>query len=111
MKKFEFAHIAEGMARQAGSLLRGFYEKGVTTEYKGDDTERREKKEWIPRLSTVSLSIRKDGHARLQVDVRPIDGPPGHAPGVQHAPDRLSSDQESTLYPRQQPALRQPHRL
>ena len=36
VKKFEFAHVAEGIARQAGSLLRGFYAKGVTTEYKGD---------------------------------------------------------------------------
>ncbi len=36
MKKFEFAHVAEGIARQAGALLRGFYEKGVATEYKGD---------------------------------------------------------------------------
>jgi myo-inositol-1(or 4)-monophosphatase len=36
VKKFEFAHLAEGIARQAGSLLRGFYEKGVATEYKGD---------------------------------------------------------------------------
>ena len=36
MKRFEFAHVAEGIARQAGALLRGFYEKGVETEYKGD---------------------------------------------------------------------------
>ena len=36
VKKFEFAHIAEGIARQAGALLRGFYAKGVATEYKGD---------------------------------------------------------------------------
>jgi myo-inositol-1(or 4)-monophosphatase len=36
MKRFEYAHVAEGIARQAGSLLRGFYEKGVATEYKGD---------------------------------------------------------------------------
>ena len=36
MKKFEFAHVAEGIARQAGALLRKFYEKGVATEYKGD---------------------------------------------------------------------------
>jgi myo-inositol-1(or 4)-monophosphatase len=35
-KKFEYAHVAEGIARQAGALLRGFYEKGVATEYKGD---------------------------------------------------------------------------
>src|SRR5580698_901990 len=36
VKKFDFAHVAEGIARQAGALLRGFYEKGVTAEYKGD---------------------------------------------------------------------------
>jgi myo-inositol-1(or 4)-monophosphatase len=36
VKKFEFAHVAEGIARQAGALLRGFYTKGVATEYKGD---------------------------------------------------------------------------
>ena len=36
VKKFEFAHLAEGIARQAGALLRGFYAKGVATEYKGD---------------------------------------------------------------------------
>jgi myo-inositol-1(or 4)-monophosphatase len=36
MKKFEYAHVAEGIARKAGALLRGFYEKGVATEYKGD---------------------------------------------------------------------------
>ena len=32
MRKFEFAHVAEGIARQAGALLRGFYEKGVTSQ-------------------------------------------------------------------------------
>src|SRR5580692_7415668 len=36
VKKFEFAHVAEGIARQAGALLRNFYAKGVATEYKGD---------------------------------------------------------------------------
>jgi Archaeal fructose-1,6-bisphosphatase and related enzymes of inositol monophosphatase family len=36
VNKFEFAHIADGIARQAGALLRKFYEKGVSTEYKGD---------------------------------------------------------------------------
>jgi len=36
MKRFEYAHLAEGIARRAGALLRGFYEKGVATEYKGD---------------------------------------------------------------------------
>jgi len=36
VNKFEFAHVADGIARQAGALLRKFYEKGVSTEYKGD---------------------------------------------------------------------------
>jgi myo-inositol-1(or 4)-monophosphatase len=36
VSRFEFAHVADGIARQAGSLLRGFYSKGVATEYKGD---------------------------------------------------------------------------
>ena len=34
--RFEFAHVAVGIARQAGALLREFYAKGVETEYKGD---------------------------------------------------------------------------
>jgi len=33
---FEFAGVAEGIAREAGALLRSFYERGVATEYKGD---------------------------------------------------------------------------
>ncbi|MDQ2925125.1 MAG: inositol monophosphatase [Acidobacteriota bacterium] len=31
-----FVEAAEGIAREAGGLLRGFYERGVRTEYKGD---------------------------------------------------------------------------
>jgi myo-inositol-1(or 4)-monophosphatase len=33
---FEFAGIASGIAREAGALLRGYNEKGVAAEYKGD---------------------------------------------------------------------------
>ena len=33
---FEFAGIAEGIAREAGALLREYYHRGVATEYKGD---------------------------------------------------------------------------
>lgn len=36
MSQFEFAGVAEGIAREAGALLKSFYEKGVTAEYKGD---------------------------------------------------------------------------
>ncbi len=32
----EFVEVAEGIAREAGALLRGFYERGVAMEYKGD---------------------------------------------------------------------------
>ena len=33
---FEFAAAAETIAREAGALLKGFYERGVRMEYKGD---------------------------------------------------------------------------
>ena len=36
MPEFEFAERAETIAREAGALLRGFYQRGVETEYKGD---------------------------------------------------------------------------
>ncbi len=36
MAEFVFAAVAEEIAREAGALLRGFYERGVTMEYKGD---------------------------------------------------------------------------
>lgn len=36
MSQFEFADKAEAIAREAGALLKGFYDKGVATEYKGD---------------------------------------------------------------------------
>jgi myo-inositol-1(or 4)-monophosphatase len=34
--EFEFAKAAEQIAREAGALLREYYERGVKTEYKGD---------------------------------------------------------------------------
>ncbi|WP_035349744.1 inositol monophosphatase family protein [Edaphobacter aggregans] len=36
MSRFEFAEVAEGIAREAGALLKGFYENGVIAQYKGD---------------------------------------------------------------------------
>ena len=36
MQDFEFVGAAAEIAREAGALLRGFYERGVVTEYKGD---------------------------------------------------------------------------
>ena len=34
--QFEFAGVAEGIATEAGALLREMYNRGVATEYKGD---------------------------------------------------------------------------
>lgn len=36
VQEFEFVGKAAEIAREAGALLRGFYERGVRTEYKGD---------------------------------------------------------------------------
>ena len=36
MAEFEFVGVAAEIAREAGVLLRGFYERGVAMEYKGD---------------------------------------------------------------------------
>ena len=36
MSGFVFAEKAGTIAREAGALLKGFYERGVTAEYKGD---------------------------------------------------------------------------
>jgi myo-inositol-1(or 4)-monophosphatase len=36
LSQFEFVNVAEEIAREAGALLKSFYQKGVTAEYKGD---------------------------------------------------------------------------
>jgi 3'-phosphoadenosine 5'-phosphosulfate (PAPS) 3'-phosphatase len=36
LSEFVFVGIASEIAREAGALLKDFYERGVTTEYKGD---------------------------------------------------------------------------
>jgi myo-inositol-1(or 4)-monophosphatase len=36
VSQFEFAGVAEVIAREAGALLKEFYERGVTAQYKGD---------------------------------------------------------------------------
>ena len=36
MSEFRFAGVAEQIAREAGALIKGYYERGVTMEYKGD---------------------------------------------------------------------------
>ena len=36
LPEFQFANTAAELAREAGDLLRSYYERGVATEYKGD---------------------------------------------------------------------------
>ena len=77
MKKFEIAHIAEGIARQAGGLLRGFYEKGVATEYKGD----------------VDLVTEADRASEKLIGERLLAAFPGHGVfGEEGTRDRLESE-------------------
>ena len=94
MKKFEFAHVAEGIARQAGALLRGFYEKGVATEYKGDVDLVTEADRATEQLIVEKLTAAFPGHGiygeegtRDQMDsefrwyVDPLDGTTNFAHG------------------------------
>ncbi len=77
MKRFEFAHVAEGIARQAGGLLRGFYEKGVATEYKGD----------------VDLVTEADRASEKLIGDRLLSAFPGHGIyGEEGTRDRLESE-------------------
>jgi myo-inositol-1(or 4)-monophosphatase len=94
MKRFEFAHVAEGIARQAGALLRGFYEKGVATEYKGDVDLVTEADRASEKLIREKLTAAFPGHGiygeegtRDQLDsefrwyVDPLDGTTNFAHG------------------------------
>jgi myo-inositol-1(or 4)-monophosphatase len=58
VNRFEFAGVAEGIAREAGALLREFYTKGVETEYKGDvdlvtEADRTSEKLIVARLNSA----------------------------------------------------------
>jgi myo-inositol-1(or 4)-monophosphatase len=94
MKRFEFAHVAEGIARQAGALLREFYTKGVETEYKGDVDLVTEADRASEKLIREKLTAAFPGHGifgeegtREQLDsefrwyVDPLDGTTNFAHG------------------------------
>ena len=119
MKKFEFAHVAEGIARQAGGLLRGFYEKGVATEYKGDvdlvtEADRASEKLIGERLKAAfpehgiygeeGTRDRLDGEYRWYVD--PLDGTTNFAHGfpafcvvlgLERRPSGLAADADGEM--------------
>ena len=87
MSRFEYAHLAEGIARQAGALLRGFYAKGVATEYKGDvdlvtEADRASEQLIVEKLKTTfpSHGVYGEEGARAGMDseyrwyIDPLDG-------------------------------------
>jgi myo-inositol-1(or 4)-monophosphatase len=87
VSRFEYAHLAEGIARQAGALLRGFYTKGVATEYKGDvdlvtEADRASEQLIVEKLKTTfpSHGVYGEEGARAGMDseyrwyIDPLDG-------------------------------------
>jgi myo-inositol-1(or 4)-monophosphatase len=119
MKKFEFAHVAEGIARQAGALLRGFYEKGVATEYKGDvdlvtEADRASEALIVERLKTAfprhgiygEEGTRDHLEAEYRWYVDPLDGTTNFAHGfpafcvvlgLEHRPLGLGADADGEI--------------
>jgi myo-inositol-1(or 4)-monophosphatase len=119
MKKFEFAHVAEGIARQAGALLRGFYEKGVAAEYKGDvdlvtEADRASEALVVQRLKAAfpTHGIYGEEGTRDHLDaeyrwyVDPLDGTTNFAHGfpafcvvlgLEHRPPGLAADADGEI--------------
>lgn len=119
MNKFEFAHIADGIARQAGALLRKFYEKGVSTEYKGDvdivtEADRASEQLIREKLKTAfpSHGVFGEEGTRDQMEseyrwyVDPLDGTTNFAHGfpvfcvvlgLEHRPAGLAADEDGEI--------------
>ena len=119
MKKYEFAHIAEGIARQAGALLRDFYQKGVTAEYKGDvdlvtEADRASEKLIVERLKASfphhGIYGEEGTRDRLESEYRwyvdPLDGTTNFAHGfpsfcvilgLEHRPLGLAADADGEI--------------
>ena len=95
VSRLEFVGEAEKIAREAGALLRGFYEKGVATEYKGDvdlvtETDKRSEAIIVGRLRREFPDhriIAEEGSggtaaaSRYEWHVDPLDGTTNFAHG------------------------------
>ena len=94
MQEFEYVEKAAEIAREAGSLLRGFYERGVTPEYKGDvdlvtEADRTSERLIRERLQTVfpthgiygEEGTREGLDAEFRWYVDPLDGTTNFAHG------------------------------
>ena len=119
MSQFEFAGEAEKIAREAGALLKGFYEKGVAAEYKGDvdivtEADRASERLVVERLKAVfpSHGIYGEEGTRDALDseyrwyVDPLDGTTNFAHGfpafcvilgLERRPAGLAADADGEL--------------
>jgi myo-inositol-1(or 4)-monophosphatase len=119
VNKFEFVPAAEEIARQAGALLRGFYEKGVTAEYKGDvdlvtEADRASEKLIVEKLHIAfpNHGIYGEEGTRSALDaeyrwyVDPLDGTTNFAHGfpyfcvslgLERRPAGLAADQDGEI--------------
>jgi len=117
--QFEFAEVAERIAREAGALLRGFYERGVATEYKGDvdvvtEADRASEALIRERLAAAfpQHGIYGEEGTRDQIDsefrwyVDPLDGTTNFAHGfpvfcvllgLEHRPKGLSPEEDGQM--------------
>ncbi len=117
--EFVFAGVAEGIAREAGALLKGFYEKGVATEYKGDvdlvtEADRASEKLVVERLKAAfpthgvygEEGTRNDLESEYRWYVDPLDGTTNFAHGfpafcvvlgLEHRPEGLAADADGEL--------------
>jgi myo-inositol-1(or 4)-monophosphatase len=119
VSQFEFAGEAEKIAREAGALLKGFYEKGVAAEYKGDvdivtEADRASEKLVVERLKAVfpSHGVYGEEGTRNALDseyrwyVDPLDGTTNFAHGfpafcvilgLERRPAGLAADADGEL--------------
>jgi myo-inositol-1(or 4)-monophosphatase len=114
-----FAGPAAAIAMEAGALVRGFYESGVATEYKGEADLVTEADRASERLIVARLSERLPAHGvfgeegtRGQMDseyrwyIDPVDGTTNFAHrypvfcvsmGLEHRPAGLSADEDGEI--------------
>jgi myo-inositol-1(or 4)-monophosphatase len=115
----EFAAPAAAIALEAGALIRDFYRRGVTTEYKGDvdlvtEADRTSEKLIVERMHTTfpGFGIYGEEGTRDHIDreyrwyVDPLDGTTNFAHGfpvfcvslgLEHRPAGLAPDEDGTL--------------
>ncbi len=116
---FEFADTAAEIAREAGALLRSFYERGVATEYKGDvdlvtEADRASEALIKSRLAaafpTHGIYGEEGTRDRLTAEYRwyvdPLDGTTNFAHGfpsfcvllgLEHRPEGTAPDQDGVM--------------